>query len=53
MGNKGDAVDLVDDTGTSGWTKAGSNVTIEKLSYQVWDHTSYATVYVQSVIQVI
>ena len=34
------------------WPKA-SNTTIDTVSYEVWNHTSYATVYVQSGIQVI
>jgi hypothetical protein len=48
MGNAGDTVDLADGTGTTGWSKAGSNATIETLSYQVWNHTSLATLYVQT-----
>jgi hypothetical protein len=49
MGNKGDTVDLADDTGLAGWTKARSNITFEKLIYQVWNcNTNLATVYVQT-----
>jgi hypothetical protein len=53
MGNAGDTVDLADGTGTTGWSKAGSNATIETLSYQVWNHTSLATLYVQQGVAVL
>jgi hypothetical protein len=53
MGNKGDTVDLADDTGLAGWTKAGANITFEKLSYQVWNHSSLATLYVSTAVSVI
>jgi hypothetical protein len=47
-GNAGDTVDLADGTGTTGWTQATANATIDSALYQVWNHTSWATVYVQT-----
>ena len=47
-GNAGDTVDLADAAGTTGWTQALANATIDSASYQVWNHTSLATVYVQT-----
>jgi hypothetical protein len=47
-GNAGDTVDLADGTGTTGWTQATANATIDSTPYQVWNHTSLATVYVQT-----
>jgi hypothetical protein len=47
-GNAGDTVDLADAAGTTGWTQAASSATIDSALYQVWNHTSLATVYVQT-----
>ena len=47
-GNAGDTVDLADAAGTTGWTQASANATIDSASYQVWNHSSLATVYVQT-----
>ena len=50
MGNMSDQVDLVDGTGTAGWTKSRSNASIDK----VWNHDiSLATLYVKSGMTVI
>jgi hypothetical protein len=53
MGNNGDAVDLADGTGTTGWTK-GKLVTVNSVSCYAWtNNTSLVTVYVQSGMEVI
>jgi hypothetical protein len=53
MGNAGDTLDLADGTGTTGWTHPAANVTIDGVSYAVWNHTSLATVYVNTAMTVI
>jgi hypothetical protein len=52
-GNTGDAVDLDDGSGTTGWTQAGTQ-TIDSVTYDAWNHnTSLATLYVAPSISVI
>jgi hypothetical protein len=53
-GDTGDAVDLDDGSGTTGWTQAGTQQTIDSVAYNVWNHdTSLATLYVAPSISVI
>jgi large repetitive protein len=53
-GNAGDKVDLADGSGTTGWTQAANPVSIDSLSYVVWNHsTALATLYVQSDVLVV
>ncbi len=47
-GDSGDWVDLADGQDTAGWTHAQTDVTIDSVSYAVWNNnTSLATLYVQ------
>ena len=53
-GDTGDAVDLADGSGTTGWTPAGTQQTIDSVAYNVWSHnTSLVTLYVAPSISVI
>jgi hypothetical protein len=52
-GDTGDAVDLDDGSGTTGWTQSGTEV-IDSVTYNAWNHdTSLATLYVAPSISVI
>jgi hypothetical protein len=53
-GDTGDAVDLADGSGTTGWAQAGTQQTIDSVAYNVWSHnTSLVTLYVAPSIGVI
>jgi len=53
LGDAGDALDLADGAGTTGWTQ-GANATIGATSYAVWNHdSSLATVYAAIALSVI
>ena len=47
-GAAGDSVDLADGSGFTGWTKLAGTVSLESGTYNTWNHTSFATVYVQT-----
>jgi hypothetical protein len=51
-GAAGDSVDLFDAAGTTGWTQSGT-LSYESLTFNTWNHTSLATVYVQQGMAVI
>ena len=51
-GATGDSVDLFDAAGTTGWTQSGT-LSFEIAIYNTWNHTSFATVYVQQNVSVV
>lgn len=53
QGNAGDTVDLADGSGITGWKRASKSVTIDSLPYFEWEHSTMASVYVQSTLAVI
>ena len=51
-GATSDSVDLTDATGTTGWTQSGTQI-VDGLTFNIWNHTSLATVYVQQNVSVV
>ena len=51
-GATGDSVDLFDAAGTTGWTQSDT-LSYESLIFNTWNHTSFATVYVQQNVSVV
>jgi FG-GAP repeat len=53
-GDNGDRLDLIDGSGTAGWTLQAANSVINGATHSVWHHnTSLATLYVQQGVAVI